>query len=265
MLAGTVSGGTEAIITWPAENIKTRLQLNNKYKSSFECFKSTIEKRGFLSIYRGLSPVLLGAIPKYGVRFGSFNYFSDLVKDEDGVLTPIRSLGVGLLSGACEASFAVTPVETLKTKLIDNNKGFINGVYDIVKREGIKGFYRGLGPTILKQSTNQGMRFMLYNEIKKLLNSHNITGTTSSGLAGMGAGIISTVINNPIDVIKTRMQGSDAKQYTGIIDCFQKRWKIDRYGTLTRGLGPRLLRGVPGQAIIYALYDEILDQMIDDK
>lgn len=45
----------------------------------------------------------------------------------------------------------VTPVETVKTKLIHLNMEFIPGVKHILATEGIKGVYQGVGATIFKQ------------------------------------------------------------------------------------------------------------------
>lgn len=43
------------------------------------------------------------------------------------------------------------------------------GVTTIVRTEGISGVYRGLVPTFLKQSTNQGVRFVVYEKLKALM------------------------------------------------------------------------------------------------
>ena len=37
--------------------------------------------------------------------------------------------------------------------------------------------------------------------------------------AGVFAGFCSTMGNNPVDVIKTKMQGVDAHKYNGFMDC----------------------------------------------
>lgn len=43
--------------------------------------------------------------------------------------------------------------------------------------------------------------------------------TTADFIAGGFAGFVSVMLNNPIDVIKTRMQGVDAAKYGGFLDC----------------------------------------------
>jgi solute carrier family 25 citrate transporter 1 len=42
----------------------------------------------------------------------------------------------------------------------------------------------------------------------------------ADGLAGAFAGFCSTMANNPVDVIKTKMQGLQAAKYNGFVDCF---------------------------------------------
>lgn len=72
-----------------------------------------------------------------------------------GKLTGPRSLLAGLGAGMFEALLAVTPSETIKTKLVDDAhrekpqyRGLIHGTKEIVKQEGIGGIYRGLFPVV---------------------------------------------------------------------------------------------------------------------
>lgn len=61
----------------------------------------------------------------------------------------------GFGAGVLEAIFAVTPIETVKTKAIQTNSPFLKGVKDILKAEGPKGLYQGVWATIAKQGSNQ--------------------------------------------------------------------------------------------------------------
>ena len=63
----------------------------------------------------------------------------------------------------------------MKTKLIhDQNsdnprfRGLFHGIKEVFKEEGITGVYRGVAPTLGKQMGNQGIRFMVFEEIKKV-------------------------------------------------------------------------------------------------
>lgn len=76
-------------------------------------------------------------------RFGSFETFKGYAVDERGNLAPQMRLLCGLGAGLSEAVFAVTPMETVKVKFIDDQasknpkfKGFFHGVGQIVKTQG---------------------------------------------------------------------------------------------------------------------------------
>jgi solute carrier family 25 citrate transporter 1 len=78
---------------------------------------------------------------------------------------------------------------------------------------------------------------------------------------GMTAGCFSTLGNNPFDVVKTRMQGTKARQYANTIDCFKQIISKEGVGALYAGTIPRLGRVVPGQGIIFASFDTIVEHL----
>jgi solute carrier family 25 (mitochondrial citrate transporter), member 1 len=53
-----------------------------------------------------------------------------------------RNFLAGLGAGAVEAVFAVTPLETIKTKLIQTNQALLPGVRSIIRESGIAGLYQ---------------------------------------------------------------------------------------------------------------------------
>merc|ERR1712080_102174 len=97
----------------------------------------------------------------------------------------------------------------------------------IIQTEGLRGVYKGATATILKQASNQGLRFMWFNEYKRIVtvNEEKKLSASMGLLGGMSAGCISALGNNPLDVIKTRMQGIQASQYANTLDCFCQIWK----------------------------------------
>jgi len=73
IVAGGITGGIEICITYPTEYVKTQLQLDEKgagkkYNGIFDCVKKTVQQRGFLGLYRGLSVLVYGSIPKSAAR-----------------------------------------------------------------------------------------------------------------------------------------------------------------------------------------------------
>nr|XP_019954605.1 PREDICTED: tricarboxylate transport protein, mitochondrial-like [Paralichthys olivaceus] len=119
ILAGGIAGGIEICITFPTEYVKTQLQLDEKanppkYKGVGDCVKQTVQGHGVKGLYRGLSSLVYGSIPKSAVRFGVFEFLSNHAKDESGRLDSTRGLLCGLGAGVLEAVLVVCPMETVK-------------------------------------------------------------------------------------------------------------------------------------------------------
>ena len=266
MAAGCIAGGIEATAVWPMEFIKTQLQLQSKaqgaqlpYNGMIGGLTYTVRTTGFLSLYRGLAPTLIGSIPKAGIRFGLNALIKDNLRDKDGKLTMGKNFVAGLGAGVSEALIIVAPVETIKTKCIETNSPFIQVMKHILKTEGIGGIYQGAAATAMKQGSNQGLRFMWFNEYKQIVTNHGEREMTPLlGLfGGMSAGCFSTLGNNPFDVVKTRMQGTRASQYAGTLDCFRQVLAKEGIPAFYAGVVPRLGRVVPGQGIIFMSFETI--------
>ena len=210
-LSGAIAGGIEATCVWPMETIKTNLQLGTMkqhYSGMLGGFRYHITEAGVLSLYRGLAPVLIGSIPKAGIRFGGYEMIKSKMVGDAGQATALVNLAAGMCAGAVEAVVAVTPIETIKTRLIDSNTGVITGTRNIIAAEGLGGLYKGVTATIMKQASNQGLRFMWFSEYKQRVPAflerfgvdYDTLGDGQLALVslvgGMSAGCFSTFGNN---------------------------------------------------------------------
>ena len=119
----------------------------------------TVRTHGFFALYRGLAPTLIGSIPKAGIRFGLNSVIKDSLRDNEGKLTPAKNFVAGLGAGVSEALLIVAPVETVKTKVIELNKPFVEGFKHIVRTQGIGGVYQGVRFIILFASPAEVLLF----------------------------------------------------------------------------------------------------------
>jgi solute carrier family 25 citrate transporter 1 len=81
-------------------------------------------------------------------------------------------------------------------------------------------------------------------------------------LAGGFAGFCSVMFNNPIDVIKTNLQGLEANKYGGVMGCASHILKTEGPLGFYKGVGPRLARVILDVAITFSIFNSIKRLMI---
>uniref|UniRef100_A0A4W5R2E3 Solute carrier family 25 member 1 n=1 Tax=Hucho hucho TaxID=62062 RepID=A0A4W5R2E3_9TELE len=253
--------------------VKTQLQLDEKanppkYRGIGDCVKQTVQGHGVRGLYRGLSSLLYGSIPKSAVRFGVFEYLSNQARDEAGKLNSTRGLLCGLGAGVMEAVVIVCPMETVKVKFIHDQssanpkyRGFYHGVREIIRTQGIRGTYQGLTATVLKQGSNQAIRFYVMTSLRNWYkgdNPNKAINPVVTGTFGAIAGAASVFGNTPLDVIKTRMQGLEAHKYKSTLDCALKIMRHEGVRAFYKGTVPRLGRVCLDVAIVFIIYEEVV-------
>jgi solute carrier family 25 citrate transporter 1 len=108
--------------------------------------------------------------------------------------------------------------------------------------------YRGLFPVMMRQGANSAVRFTSYTTLKAQVQKWRNQGDAPLPAAhtfaiGATAGIITVYTTMPLDVVKTRMQGLDARTlYKNSLDCLIKVVKSDGVFSLWKGTTPRLAR-----------------------
>ena len=63
------------------------------------------------------------------------------------------------------------------------------------------------------------MRFVVFTDTSNFLTKYIKQKILCDLVAGGFAGFVSVMVNNPVDVIKTRMQGVEHHQFNGFLDC----------------------------------------------
>jgi len=279
LVSGGIAGLVESSCCHPLDTIKTRMQLRSKGGSSAGPFGTAykiVTNEGFLALYKGLSAVVTGIVPKMAVRFTSFEKYKDIMRGNSNEQLSKGAIFVaGLGSGVTEALVIVTPADVCKIRMqaqyhsmmdpeqlkTRKYKNVFQTAVLIVREEGVGALYKGVVPTVLRQGCNQAANFTFYQIFKEQWEkkSGQELQPWQHSLLGGTSGAIGPTLNNPLDVVKTRLQKQSfidgAPKYTGLGQGIALIAKEEGVRALWKGLSPRLMRIVPGQAITFMTYE----------
>ncbi|KAJ4877624.1 Mitochondrial substrate carrier family protein [Raphanus sativus] len=176
-------------------------------------------------------------------------------------------LGAALFSGV---STALHPILVLKTRqqVSPTRVSCASISLAIARLEGLRGFYRGFGTSLLGTIPARAL-YMTALEITKSSVSHaavrlGLSDTTSmavaNGAAGLTSAVAAQVVWTPVDVVSQRLmvQGdvslSSSCRYANGFDAFRKILCTDGPRGLYRGFGLSILTYAPSNAVWWASY-----------
>lgn len=277
-ISGSLGGIVEACCLQPIDVIKTRLQLDRSgaYKGIMHCGGTVVRTEGVRALWKGLTPFATHLTLKYTLRMGSNALLQSPFKDPTtGHISNHGRLAAGFGAGVIEALLIVTPFEVVKIRLQQQKglslellkyKGPIHCARTIIREEGIRGLWAGAPPTVMRNGTNQAVMFTAKNTFDVVLwKKHEGDGKVlqpwQSMISGFLAGFAGPVCTGPFDVVKTRLMaqgrsGGDLK-YKGMVHAIKTIFVEEGLTALWKGLLPRLMRIPPGQAIMWAVADQV--------
>jgi solute carrier family 25 member 42 len=79
-IAGSLAGIVSTTLTYPLDLARARMAVTHTemYNSLKAVFQKTIKNEGFMSLYRGYVPTVLGVIPYAGTSFFTYETFKRL-------------------------------------------------------------------------------------------------------------------------------------------------------------------------------------------
>ncbi|KAG4440901.1 hypothetical protein IFR05_003591 [Cadophora sp. M221] len=275
--AGAVAGVSEILVMYPLDVVKTRIQLQSgtavgedAYSGMMDCFRKIVRNEGVSRLYRGIEAPILMEAPKRATKFAANDAWGKFYRDSFGVAKMNQSLSVltGATAGATEA-LVVVPFELVKIRLQDRTsqyKGMMDVVIKTVKTEGPLALYNGLESTMWRHILWNAGYFGCIFQVRELLPKTE-NKTTQMGfdlLSGATGGTIGTIVNTPMDVVKSRIQNSP--KVAGSIPKYNWAWpavgtvfKEEGFGALYKGFLPKVLRLGPGGGILLVVFTGVMD------
>ncbi|CAD7929020.1 unnamed protein product [Amoebophrya sp. A120] len=190
--------------------------------------------------------------------------------------------------------FCMAPFEIVRTRLgAANYGGVAQTVAELYSTQGLRGYWKGLQPTLLRDVPFSGLYWASYDFLNRKLRTtvcgarpppsvktttsggedrDQATGTTGAELvfsftAGATSGAFASVLSHPFDVLKTQRQVADsnylvggsgaAARLGGGTSTLAALRDLQRRGQLFAGLAPRVLRAAPACAIMISSYEYV--------
>ncbi|PVH85460.1 mitochondrial carrier protein-like protein [Cadophora sp. DSE1049] len=302
-IAGLSAGTISTLAVHPLDVIKTRLQIQRNTSqtpiNAFTILRSLLSNNHPIqSLYRGLTPNLIGNASSWALFF----YFKSLVETQlvafhtrpsqplsdsghnvppasRSVLTPFDYFLASGISGTL-ITLSTNPIWVLKTRMLSSDKGaegayksMWHGAGQVFRNEGLRGFYKGVGVSLLGNS-HGAVQFAVYEPMKNVWRtflSQNTPydsiqdgkeeklGNTATLVISSSAKIFAGTVTYPYQVIRSRLQTYHSEKLygRGIMGVGTKIWREEGLRGFYRGLGTNVLRVLPATWVTFLVYENV--------
>ena len=148
-----------------------------------------------------------------------------------------------------------------------------HGARQIFRNEGLRGFYRGAGVSLLGNS-HGAVQFAVYEPLKNvwrryLAREHNEVegrtgeqeklGNTATLVISGSAKVVAGTVTYPYQVIRSRLQTyhSEVRFGKGIRGVASKILNEEGWGGFYRGLGTNIVRVLPATWVTFLVYENV--------
>ncbi|XP_046808958.1 mitochondrial uncoupling protein Bmcp isoform X2 [Lucilia cuprina] len=247
-----------------------------------DAFIKITKEEGLKALYSGIWPAVLRQATYGTIKFGTYYTLKSIVSEHGLLIDPDtgteRVWGNVLCAAAAGAisSAIANPTDVLKVRMQVHGKGTMQKsvwscFHDIYKLEGVKGLWRGVGPTAQRAVVIASVELPVYDfcklQLMEYFGDHMTNHFISSFIASLGSAIAST----PIDVIRTRLMNqrhvtvvngmataaTSTKIYTGSLDCAIQTVRNEGLLALYKGFIPTWVRMGPWNVIFFMTYEQL--------
>ena len=142
----------------------------SQYRSVIGCAQSVFRNEGLSAFYVSYPTTLMMTVPFTAVQFTVYEYVKRVLNPKNEY-SPLSHMTAGGVAGAV-AEGVTTPLDVAKTLLqtrgtsqdadIRNARGIADAVKIIFRRDGLKGFARGLSPRMLTHMPSNALCWASY-------------------------------------------------------------------------------------------------------
>ncbi|KPJ02431.1 Solute carrier family 25 member 40 [Papilio xuthus] len=246
------------------------------FHGTFDAFYKIAKLEGVPALWSGLSPTLLLALPCTVVYFVSYEQLRFKTKTLYNKWTDTvhQPMWIPLFAGATARTIAVTtfsPLELIRTKMQSKKLTYseiTTALRQVIKYEGYRGLFRGLGSTLLRDVPFSGIYWTTFETTKRIFNKPDSEKNSFlfNFFCGSVAGSIAAFITLPFDVVKTHQQielgekeiytdGKIQQRASNMQNIVKNIYSNHGFKGLFTGLLPRIFKVAPACAIMIATFE----------
>ncbi|XP_051792366.1 probable mitochondrial glutathione transporter SLC25A39 isoform X1 [Erpetoichthys calabaricus] len=241
----------------------------NHFRGTVDAFVKITRYEGVRSLWSGLPPTLVMAVPATVIYFTCYDQLRDFLRYGMGY----QGSQIPLVAGALARLGAVTvisPLELIRTKMQSRQLSYRElhtCIQMAVAQGGWLSLWRGWGPTILRDVPFSALYWFNYELVKaQLCERYSVHEATfkMSFTAGAISGAIAAIMTLPFDVVKTQRQIELGEMETLKVSSRKptSTWLIMRrihtesgIRGLFAGFMPRVIKVAPACAVMISTYE----------
>ncbi|KAL5518688.1 hypothetical protein ACEPAH_371 [Sanghuangporus vaninii] len=274
---GGVAASMAACCTHPLDLTKVRMQtLANRFSgsrppSTLHVLRVAITEAGVRSLYTGLSASIMRQMSYSLVRLGSYDEVKRYLAGDSVATTGQLLFAAGLAGGL--GGIAGNPADILLVRMTTDQlrhpserfgySNALSGLVGLVKQEGVKGLFRGLGTNTTRAILMNVSQVGSYDFFKQHLLVYRLPvldyqfhdGIGLHCTASVSAGFVATTICAPFDVMKSRLMS--VSHNTNPIEVFLKSLRDEGPRFLFKGWTPAFIRLGPNTVLLFVFYEQL--------
>lgn len=150
------------------------------YKGLSDTFKLIVQQEGLLTLYRGVTPTMLGIIPYAGCSFYTYESLKKLYRDKHNVdPSPIVRVAAGAVAGLVGQTGSY-PLDIVRRRMQTDTvfgvryTSIAETFVKVFRTEGIRGLYKGATMNWIKGPISVTVSFNVYEALKKWLSGEQV-------------------------------------------------------------------------------------------
>lgn len=280
----------DSFVIAPLDVVKIRLQLQPHslsdplnplrsapaYRGTVATVSHILRHEGLTALWKGNVPAELMYVCYSSIQFGTYRSVSVFLESAPFLPRRLPDAAESFISGASAGAVATTvtyPLDLLRTRFAAQGRRKVypslwGAIRAIRRDEGMRGFFRGLGPGLAGIAPFMGIFFATYERLRLAVGDLHMPWGSGEATAGVVASVVAKTAVFPLDLVRKRIQiqgptralyaHGQMPEYEGALHALRCIVRTEGLRGLFKGLPISLIKAAPSSAITVWTYERFL-------